>query len=179
MFYNIFLEPTPISWEEVRKIITTRAMQVILISTIAMLMCQIIKFTIYSIKYKKPMWKIAGSTGGFPSSHSGLCVALCVSLGMFQYHDLDGQLDWSFAVAVMITTVVIHDAMGVRLEASKHARILNRIAEMEGLSDEEKIDLGYGKKGHLKEMLGHKGVEVLGGVFIGAVVAIIGVLICI
>ena len=176
---SIFLDAkVPTTWQEVKGIITTRAIQIILISTIAMLMCQITKIIIYSIRYKKGMWRMFISTGGFPSSHSGLCISLCVALGMFQYHDLDGQLDWSFAVACVVTMVIIHDAMGVRLEASKHAKILNNLADAQGLSEEEKLALGYGKKGHLKEMLGHKGIEVLGGVAIGALTAVVGVLIC-
>ena len=179
MLNRLFLDPLPVTWEEIRTLVTGRAIAIIIIATISMLACQIIKIAIYSIRYKKGMWKMFVSTGGFPSSHSGLCVSLCVSLGMFQYHDLNGQLDWSFAVAVVITMVIIHDAMGVRLEASKHAKILNKLADMQGLSDEEKLDFGYGPKGKLKEMLGHKGFEVLGGCIIGALVAIIGVVICI
>ena len=56
--------------------------------------------------------------------------------------------------------VTIHDAMGVRYEASKHAIILNKMVD--NLSDEEKMDLGFGKNGKLKEMLGHSGTELLG-----------------
>ena len=91
---------------------------------------------------------------------------------MFQWHDLDGKLDWSFAVAVIISVIVVHDAMGVRLEASKHAKILNNLAA--DMPEEEKQKLGFGKKGRLKEMLGHKGLEVLGGIIIGIVSGLIG-----
>lgn len=157
---------------KLRSIISTRAVQIIVISLVSLFLAQFIKFVIISIKEKKLDWKLLVSTGGFPSSHCALVVTLCVTLGMFQYHDLDGNLDWSFAVALIISVIIIHDAMGVRLEASKHAKILNNLAA--DMSDEEKKELGYGKKGRLKEMLGHKGIEVLGGIIFGAIIGLIG-----
>lgn len=156
-------------------IISTRAVQIIFISLVSLFLAQFIKFVIISIKEKKFDWKLLVSTGGFPSSHCALVVTLCVTLGMFQYHDLDGNLDWSFAVALILSVIIIHDAMGVRLEASKHAKILNNLAA--DMTEEEKKELGYGKKGRLKEMLGHKGVEVLGGIIFGAIIGLIGFLI--
>lgn len=161
--------------EKLYSLITLRAMQILIISIFSMLLCQLLKFMISSIRMKKPQWRLLISTGGFPSSHSSLCVAMCITLGMFQWHDLDGKLDWSFAVAVIISVIVVHDAMGVRLEASKHAKILNNLAA--DMSEEEKKELGYGKKGKLKEMLGHKGLEVVGGVILGIIVGLIGFLI--
>lgn len=161
--------------EKLYSLITLRAMQILIISIFSMLLCQLLKFMISSIRMKKPQWRLLISTGGFPSSHSSLCVAMCITFGMFQWHDLDGKLDWSFAVAVIISVIVVHDAMGVRLEASKHAKILNNLAA--DMSEEEKKELGYGKKGKLKEMLGHKGLEVVGGVILGIIVGLIGFLI--
>lgn len=162
-------------WEKLQNLIFLRAMQILIICLVTMVLCQIIKFIIVSIKNKKAQWRLLVSTGGFPSSHSGLCVSLCITLGMFQWHDLDGKLDWSFAVAVVISVIVVHDAMGVRLEASKHAKILNNLAA--DMSEEQKQELGFGQKGKLKEMLGHKGLEVLGGIIIGIISGLIGFLI--
>lgn len=157
---------------DIKSIISTRAIQIIVISLVSLFLAQFIKFIIISIKEKKVDWKLLVSTGGFPSSHCSLVVTLCVTLGMFQYHDLDGNLDWSFAVALILSVIIIHDAMGVRLEASKHAKILNNLAA--DMTEEEKKELGYGKKGKLKEMLGHKGVEVLGGIIFGAIIGLVG-----
>lgn len=161
--------------ESLQDIISLRAMQILIICFVSMVLCQFLKFIIHSIKDKKPQWKLLISTGGFPSSHSALCVTLCIALGMFQWHDLEGKLDWSFAVAVVISVIVVHDAMGVRLEASKHAKILNNLAA--DMTEEEKQELGFGKKGKLKEMLGHKGLEVLGGIVVGIIVGLIGFII--
>lgn len=151
-----------------------RVLIILGISLFSMIICQVTKFVIYSIRLKKPMWYYLISTGGFPSSHSSFCVALCVSLGLFQYYDLGG-LDWSFAVAVVFSMIVLHDAMGVRLEASKHAKILNNLTSE--MTCQERVELGFGNKGSLKEMLGHRAVEVLGGVILGIIIGLIGFLV--
>ena len=155
-------------------IINSRVIQTIIICVFSMLFCQIAKFIILSIKNKDINWNVLYSTGGFPSSHSGLCMSLVTSLFLFQLNDL-GTLDWSFAVAVVFSIIVIHDAMGVRLEASKHAKILNNLTSE--MSVEEKRTIGFGKKGSLKEMLGHKSFEVAGGVFFGILIGILGFII--
>lgn len=158
-----------------KSLITTRAMEILIISVISMLLAQVLKFIYYSIKYKKLCWRTLWSTGGLPSSHTAFCITLCITLGMFQWRDLN-SLDWSFAVAVVFAAVTIHDAFGVRLEASRHAIILNNLVE--DFSEEEKKELGFGKKGKLKEMLGHKVNEVLGGAVVGVAVGLAGFFIC-
>ncbi|MDE7263938.1 MAG: divergent PAP2 family protein [Anaeroplasmataceae bacterium] len=158
-------------YQEFLKIINTRAIQIICICLVAILLCQIIKFVILSIREKKIIWKYLYYTGGFPSSHSCLCMTLVTSLFLFQLHDING-VDWSFAVAVVIALITIHDSMGIRLEASKHAAILNNLTKE--LPIEEKQSLGFGKKGYLKELLGHKFFEVAGGVIFGIIMGISG-----
>ena len=116
------------------------------------------------------------STGGFPSSHTSLVVTLTLVIGMLQFHDL-GYPDWAFAVSFVLTVITVHDAMGVRYEASKHAIILNNLAE--DFTEEEKKELGFGKKGKLKEMLGHKITEVVGGAIVGIIVGLVGFFICV
>ncbi len=157
-----------------KKLINDRVIQTIIICLFSMIFCQVLKFIIISIKRKEVNWNILYSTGGFPSSHSGLCMSLVTSLLLFQLNDT-GMLDWSFVVALIFSIIVIHDAMGVRLEASKHAKILNNLTS--DMTVEEKRTIGFGKKGFLKEMLGHKSFEVAGGVFFGVLIGIIGFLI--
>ena len=156
------------------QIINSRVIQTIIICIFSMLFCQVLKFIIISFRRKDVSWNVLYSTGGFPSSHSGLCMSLVTSLFLFQLNDT-GTLDWSFAVAVVFSIIVIHDASGVRLEASKHAKILNNLTSE--MSVEEKRTIGFGKKGFLKEMLGHKLFEVAGGVFFGVLIGIIGFII--
>ncbi|MDE7162176.1 MAG: divergent PAP2 family protein [Anaeroplasmataceae bacterium] len=158
-------------YREFLKIINTRAIQITCICLVSMLICQIIKFVILTIRNKKFVWKYMFITGGFPSSHSCLCLTLTTSLFLFQMHDING-LDWSFAVAVVLSLITLHDAMGVRLEASKHAVILNNLVK--DVPIEEKEALGFGKKGFLKELLGHKAFEVFGGAILGMLLGISG-----
>ena len=157
--------------EDMKSFFTSRALQIIYIAVFACFFCQLYKFVYYSIKYKKAAWFMLVSTGGFPSSHTSLVVSLTLIMGMLQFHDL-GHPDWSFAVAFIVTVITVHDAMGVRYEASKHAIILNNMVV--NLSEEQKADLGFGKKGKLKEMLGHRYTEVLGGILVGTIISLIG-----
>lgn len=152
-----------------------RTIQIIVICAISMFSCQLIKGIIRSIKLKKFDINSFFTTGGMPSSHTATVISLATALGLFQYHDLKGQFDYSFAVALVFAAVVIHDAMGVRLEASKHAQILNKMVADETV--EVKKELGFGKKNVLKELLGHKPFEVFMGFLYGVIVAIIGVMI--
>lgn len=162
--------------DDIRQIINQRALQVLIISLISMFLTQVIKFLLYSIKQKRMLWRFLISTGGFPSSHSAFCITLCISLGILQWYELQA-LDWTFAVAVVFTCVIIHDAMGVRYEASKHATILNNLTADKTV--EERQELGFGKKGILKELLGHKGFEVFGGIMVGIIIGIVGSIIAI
>lgn len=154
----------------------TDVMLVILFSLCSMWCCQILKVIISSIIKKSLQWKLLFSTGGFPSSHTSFVVTVTLLIGLLQMLKYDG-LDWSFAVSFVFACIIIHDAMGVRLEASKHAKILNNMTNE--IPHEEKVELGFGKKGQLKEMLGHKGYEVLGGVVVGILFAVIGYFVCI
>ncbi|MDE6241781.1 MAG: divergent PAP2 family protein [Anaeroplasmataceae bacterium] len=167
----VFLADDKKLYEEFLKIINTRAIQIICICLVSMLICQLLKFAILSIREKKCVWKYLFYTGGFPSSHTCLCMTLVTSLFLFQLHDING-IDWSFAVAVVFALITIHDSMGIRLEASKHAVILNNFAQE--MSEEEKQSLGYGKKGRLKELLGHHFYEVVGGMIFGVIFGISG-----
>ncbi|MDE6656349.1 MAG: divergent PAP2 family protein [Anaeroplasmataceae bacterium] len=167
----VFLAEENKLYEEFLKIINTRAIQIICICLLSLLLCQLLKFVILSIRDKKIVWKYFAYTGGFPSSHTNLCMTLVTSLFLFQLHDING-IDWSFAVAVVFALITIHDSMGIRLEASKHAVILNNYAKE--LTHEEKESLGYGKKGTLKELLGHHFYEVLGGIVFGIIMGISG-----
>ncbi|MDE6584851.1 MAG: divergent PAP2 family protein [Anaeroplasmataceae bacterium] len=166
-----FLADSDRLYDEFLKIINMRAIQIICICVTGLLLCQTVKFIITSIRNKKIIWKYFGYTGGFPSSHASLCMTLVTSMFLFQMKDF-GRIDWSFAVAVVFSIVTIHDAMGVRLEASKHAKILNNMTS--DMTIEEKQSLGFGKKGFLKEMLGHRFFEVLGGMAFGIIMGVSG-----
>lgn len=61
-----------------------------------------------------------------PSSHTATVTSLAVSCGI-----VEGFNSTEFAIALILAIVVIADALSVRAEAGKHAKILNRLRERE------------------------------------------------
>lgn len=108
------------------------------------------------VKYRKLNIKRMWGSGGMPSSHSALVCSLTTVVAL-----MDGFDSTSFAISVVLSSVVMYDAAGVRRAAGKQARVLNQIIENEG-------DINVGEK--LIELLGHTPKEV----FVGAIVGIIG-----
>ena len=68
-----------------------------------------------------------------------------------------------FAVCVILAIIVMHDAMGVRREAGRHAKAINELLEM--LSSEQEPEA------KLKEFLGHSPLQVCCGAVLGLAVA--------
>ncbi len=99
--------------------------------------------------------------GGMPSSHTSTVVALAIAVGY--YGGLDST---SFATALIFMIIVIHDAIGVRLETGKQAKVLNT---MMFESDAFK-DLDFEKK--LKEYVGHTPSQAFVGAIVGVIVSI-------
>ncbi len=99
-------------------------------------------------------------TGGMPSSHSAAVMALTVAIAI----DPDaGVGSVAFAVAVLLTMIVMRDATGVRRETGEQAKVLNRIvADLFASNDQEDINR------NLKELVGHTPLQV----FVGAVVGV-------
>jgi acid phosphatase family membrane protein YuiD len=126
-----------------------------------MSLAQIIKVLIE--RWRTGSWKTALflSTGGMPSSHSALSVALMLSLGFKQGFDTP-----IFAICAVFAMIVCYDAAGVRRAAGNHAEAINFLFDK--LEDQ---GIAFDKK--LKELLGHKPVEVLGGAILGVMAAII------
>lgn len=131
--------------------------EVLLITLIVWGLAQMMKpLTGYLIR-RKWDWTQLVSTGGMPSSHTTLVVSATLAAGLFV--GFDSPL---FAVSTAFALVVIADAAGVRREAGFHAEALNRIMRelMEGDADAAESEL--------REVLGHTPLEVLGGIFWGA-----------
>ena len=100
--------------------------------------------------------------GGMPSSHSATVCAMVVATGRYC-----GVSSSQFAIAAVLSIIVMYDAMGVRYETGEQAKLLNRMFS-------EWMDQGAasfpflgGKK--LKEMVGHTPIEVLTGAVLGVV----------
>lgn len=135
------------------------------VSAVSMMIAQFLKlFTSYFVT-KKWDWSSTLSTGGMPSSHTSLVTTLTLTLGMMIGFD-----SVEFAIAFVFSAVIIHDSMGIRYEAGKHATVLNKIGqELRQLLQRE-----GDQEEHFKELLGHKPIEVFFGFVLGIIVALVG-----
>ena len=101
--------------------------------------------------------------GGMPSCHSATVTSLATITGISF-----GLASFEFGVVTILAIVVCHDAMGVRLETGKQAIILNEIIKaFDDLSAEKLPEV------KLKEFVGHTPIQVLAGIILGFVMALI------
>lgn len=145
---------------------------VLIAALLAWLFAQVIKTVIQSLLTKKFQIERLWGAGGMPSAHSAMVCALAVSTARFYGNDSP-----IFALSLILAFVVVYDAMGVRRETGRHAKLLNHyLNEIE----QEKADVdGDGEADQeivpitLKELVGHTPLEVLGGVILGALVGLV------
>jgi len=136
----------------------------IFIPMISLIICQIIKFTMESLKYKSLEWnRLINGAGGMPSAHASFSFALTAIIGFD-----NGISSPMFAVALIFSMIVCYDAMGIRFESGKQAEIINDLAEIVEKEKRHRITFE-----HLKEQLGHKPFEVIMGIILGTIVAMI------
>lgn len=139
---------------------------------LANLLAQFVKIPLYYLKHRKWKFGLIISTGGMPSSHAAFVSSLAASVAI--HHGTDSVY---FAIAFVLASVVIYDAMGIRRHAGKHAAMLNKlIADLKGLKDSPNLvkrfsDPGYQKQ--FKELLGHEPAETFWGTMFGITIAII------
>ena len=124
-------------------------------SFIAWLITQVLKGLISLYTKKRLDFRRFVGAGGMPSSHSAFVSALATGVGL-----TDGWASTTFALSVVFALIVMYDAAGVRLAASKQATILNKIVTE--LFDEHEF-----RHERLKELLGHTPVEVIVGACLG------------
>jgi acid phosphatase family membrane protein YuiD len=99
--------------------------------------------------------------GGMPSSHSAVVCSLSMLVG--REYGFDSGI---FAIALVMSFIVMYDAAGVRRASGKKARILNKILETPGMSTVEVQE-------KLIEALGHTPIQVFVGAVIGFFVGFI------
>ena len=135
---------------------------------VAWILAQIIKvFTGYFASDEKFSFaKFFCGTGGMPSSHSATVMALVIS-SVIEY----GFGSFNFAVAVLLAIIVMNDAMGVRYETGKQAKVINRLVKE--IFSGQSADINK----NLKELVGHTPLQVLVGALLGVVVPFVMMLI--
>ncbi|XJZ29156.1 divergent PAP2 family protein [Bacillota bacterium Lsc_1132] len=135
---------------------------------LGMLIAQFVKIPIHFLATREFNWRLMFSTGGMPSSHTSTIIALTTAIGL-----TSGFSSNEFAICVVLSAIVMFDATGVRRQAGFHAEILNQLLAdfnrlMEALKDPDLTSTESKKK--LKELLGHKPVEVFFGMITGIIV---------
>ena len=133
---------------------------VILTAILAWVISQITKTIIHAITFRTLDPRRLLGDGGMPSAHSATVTAVAISTGFELGFDSP-----VFALALVFAFVVMHDAMGVRLETGKQAKILNDM--MDFIYKEEPPD----KK--LKEFVGHTAAQVIAGFVVGVILTLL------
>ena len=135
--------------------------KILIVAVIADLIAQGIKPLIHYGEYHEWKWHLVFSNGGFPSSHSAAVTALTAMVGF-----IEGFASPLFAICMIFSGVVVFDASGVRQEVGKHARTLNAFFE------EFKLWNRFDYK-QFTELVGHTLFEVLGGMALGLLIALL------
>ena len=125
------------------------------------IVAQVLKTLIYTFFTKKFVAERLVGGGGMPSSHSATVCALSTAT-FLQF----GVSSFEFAVTAILSLIVMYDAIGVRQEAGKQAKVLNDMIE---------IFLHMGKdmdiEKQLKEFIGHTPLQVFVGALLGIATA--------
>ena len=97
-------------------------------------------------------------TGGMPSSHTATVSAMTASI-----YFLEGFSNLFF-ISLIISSVIVSDAVGIRRSAGKQAHVLNKMVE----------EFKYFKKFRTKrlyELLGHTPKQAIAGLILGILIA--------
>ena len=86
---------------------------------------QIIKAILYTVLNKEFRLERLFGDGGMPSGHSATVSAMAM-MSLLHY----GVGSFEFAVSTMLAIIVMHDAMGVRLETGKQAEVINELTTL-------------------------------------------------
>lgn len=136
-------------------------MKYLLAPAVAWTIAQAAKVIITSIRQRRLNLRVLAETGGMPSSHSAIVMALTAAVGKYS-----GLSSPEFAIALIFSVVVMYDAAGLRRAAGRQAAVLNRLVDdlmhMRGVEEQK-----------LRELLGHTPVEVLVGAALGVAVGLI------
>lgn len=142
------------------------------VALISIVLAQVLKIPIHFMKTGK--WKpdLFFQTGGMPSSHSAGVSSLTTYIALQR-----GMPTVDFALSLIYGLIVMYDAQGIRRQTGELTLKVNDIGEfIDKIHEKENVEYKEKAPVKLKEMLGHKPQEVIGGAVLGIVIGVIGYL---
>lgn len=138
----------------------------------SIIIAQFVKVPLYYITHRTWNSDLAFSSGSMPSSHSAAVASLSTAVGF-----VNGVASTSFAISVVVSSIIMFDAAGVRRHAGKQAVVLNRlmgefndfVREMRSMQKNPSQE----QREALKELLGHRPIEVFVGAIVGICISIV------
>ncbi len=143
---------------ELEAVLKNRILWVPLLTCI---LAQIFKFFLYYLKEGNPDVRWLIRTGGMPSSHSAMVMALSTMVGL-----KEGFSSAVFGATLIFSLIIMYDAAGIRRAAGKQAEVINKM--IEELHIDHRI-----REERLRELLGHTPLEVLVGALMGIALAVL------
>lgn len=133
-------------------------------------LAQGMKIPIHFIKKKELRPGLFFQTGGMPSSHSAGVSTLSTFIALRK-----GLSTFDFALSLIFGLIVMYDAQGIRRQTGELTLKVNSMDDLIAkLRKEESVEFEQEPPKRLKEVLGHKPDEVLGGAILGVMVGIAG-----
>ena len=135
---------------------------------------QVIKAILYTILNKEFRLERLFGDGGMPSGHSATVSAMAM-MDLLHY----GVGSFEFAISTMLAIIVMHDAMGVRLETGRQAEVINELTALfeeimdEFSNKEDTLEKKFQKvfsEEKLKEYVGHTPIQVIAGCLLGLLI---------
>lgn len=120
---------------------------ILIVPIISLLVATLLKGLFHLIAGRFSVARMLGS-GGMPSAHSTFVISLLTAIGI-----KNGIRSDVFAICLVLSIVVIYDAMNVRYQSGLHAKAINKINAHENHS--------------LNESLGHTPLEAFAGGIVG------------
>ena len=127
----------------------------------ACVIAQFTKIILGSLKQRRFDFRWLVGTGGMPSTHAAGVTALTTAVGIHV-----GVNSALFAATLVFTIITLFDAQGVRRWSGRQAQVLNKM--LEDIYFKRRI-----QETRLKELLGHNPTEVLAGMGLGLVTALV------
>lgn len=150
--------------------------QILMCGVCAWAVAQVLKLLLYGLLHREFRLERLFGDGGMPSGHSATVSSMATAAGI-----LYGLDSFEFAIACMLAIIVMHDAMGVRMETGKQGKVLNEMIEFfraEGLAEAfkntEKVYAFW--EASLKEFVGHTPMQVAAGCILGIIIACVMIL---